>query len=246
MSSKPRFFREVAYGEDLSFIHTPRGYFTFSFSLCRFDVMMNKWKIIAILLVLTSCGRNPSQLTFQEREHIPGGGFLIPGDAPVSFESVQDYILKPKCMSCHSGPDAKPSNDPIDFTTYESTMEDRFIPLLIKGDPENSRLYEAVETGDMPVEGTLSNKEIEFIRDWIVACAPKKAQNSIPTNCSDDGDGDDDEPGGDGPGGDEPGSDEPGSNEPGSDEPGSDEPGSDEPGSDEPGSDEPGNDEPGF
>ncbi len=118
-------------------------------------------------------------------------------------------------MSCHSGPNAKPKNDPIDFTTYETTMIDRFIPLLVKGRPDKSRLYLSVENGEMPIEGVLSNIEIEFIKKWIEACAPKNTTAIFAEDCddSDDGSGDNGEPGGDDgePGGDdgEPGDDGP-------------------------------------
>ena len=146
-------------------------------------------------------------------------------------------------MSCHSGPDAKPMNDPIDFTTYDTTMVDRFIPLLVKGKPQKSRLFLSVEEGEMPVDGTLSNIEIEFVKKWIDACAPKETPTSIPDNCNGNGDNDDG-PGDDGPGDDGPGDDD---GEPGDDdgEPDDDdgEPGDDdgEPGDDnnEPGWDEP-------
>ena len=205
--------------------------------------------ITFILTLATSCKRSPSDLTFKSRDDLVRGNQLMTGKAPLNFKSLQKYILKPKCMSCHSGPDAKPKNDPIDFTTYETTMIDRFIPLLVKGKPQKSRLFLSVEEGEMPVEGTLSNVEIEFIKKWIEACAPKETPNSIPDDCE-DGDDDDDGPGDDddGPGDDdgEPGGDDDG--EPGDDdgEPGGDDDG--EPGGDdgEPGDDdgEPGWDEP--
>jgi hypothetical protein len=112
-------------------------------------------------------------------------------------------------------------------------MIDRFVPLLIKGRPEKSRLFQTVESGEMPEEGTLLDSEVEFIRKWIQACAPKETQSSIPDDCNSGG-SDDDEPGDDEPGDDEPGDDEPGDDEPGDDEPGDDEPGDGEPGDDEP------------
>ena len=215
--------------------------------------MIMKSLLITFILVITaSCKRSPSDLSFKSRDELVRGNQLITGEAPLNFYSLQKYILKPKCMSCHSGPDAKPMNDPIDFTTYDTTMVDRFIPLLVKGKPQKSRLFLSVEEGEMPVDGTLSNIEIEFVKKWIDACAPKETPTSIPDNCNGNGDNDDG-PGDDGPGDDdgEPGDDD---GEPDDDdgEPDDDdgEPGDDdgEPGDDdgEPGDDnnEPGWDEP--
>lgn len=102
-------------------------------------------------------------------------------------------------MACHSTKAGKvePKLDPIDFDTYESTMKDRFIPVLIKGHPERSRLFEEVESGSMPIRGKLHKKEIEFIANWIKACAPKKPVNQIPEKCEDDDDDDGDDDFGD-------------------------------------------------
>ena len=168
-------------------------------------MFMKSILITFILVFMISCKRRPSDLTFKSRDELVRGNQLMTGKAPLNFKSLQKYILKPKCMSCHSGPDAKPINDPIDFSTYELTMVDRFIPLLVKGKPEKSRLFLSVEDGEMPVEGVLSNIEIEFIKKWIEACAPKETSTSIPDDCRDGGD-DDDGPGDDD---DEPGWDEP-------------------------------------
>lgn len=202
-----------------------------------FQPMLMKVILITFILIFSvSCKRSPSDLTFKSRDELVRGNQLMTGKAPLNFKSLQKYILKPKCMSCHSGPDAKPKNDPIDFSTYELTMVDRFIPLLVKGKPEKSRLFLSVEDGEMPVEGMLSNIEIEFIKKWIEACAPEDTPTSIPDDCSDGGD-DDDGPGDDddGPGDDD--DDEPGDDDDGpGDDDDDDEPGNDD---DEPGWDEP-------
>lgn len=117
---------------------------------------------------------------------------IIRGEAPLNFSSLQDYILRPKCMSCHSGENSKPENDPINFDSYETTMIRRFVPLLIKGKPEVSRLFISVETGEMPEQGKLHEKEIEFISNWIEACAPEETPEVILRDCPSDDDDDDD------------------------------------------------------
>jgi len=95
-------------------------------------------------------------------------------------------------MSCHSGADAKPSNDQINFDTYETALVKRFVPLLIKGRPETSRLYIVVDNSEMPIDGSLSQKEIDFIGQWIEICAPKYEPEQLPDECQADDNPDDD------------------------------------------------------
>lgn len=153
--------------------------------------------LLFILFFSISCGNKPSELKFKRVDNAFSGNLLLNGKAPLDFDSLQKYILKPKCIACHSGPDAKPKNDPIDFNTYETTMVNRFIPLLIKGKPEKSRLYKSVLSGEMPISGKLHSIEIEFIKNWIKACAPKIEVIPAPTNCKSDDDDDDDDDFGD-------------------------------------------------
>jgi len=145
-------------------------------------------------MTLSGClERAPSELEFSKVDNAFRESQLVQGNAPLNYASLKKYILKPKCMSCHSGPDAKPYNDPIDFSTYETAMVDRFVPLLLKGEPEKSRLFKSVDSGEMPEEGTLHPVEIEFIKQWIKACAPKETLTTIPDECSSDDDDDDDD-----------------------------------------------------
>ncbi|MBK24561.1 MAG: hypothetical protein CME70_11255 [Halobacteriovorax sp.] len=152
-------------------------------------------KILILISALSSCVREKGELKFKDNTLPFKGSLLVQGKAPLSFNSLQKYILKPKCMSCHSTKAGRiePENDPIDFDSYETTMIDRFIPLLKKGLPEKSRLYETVESGEMPIRGRLHDKEIKFIANWIKACAPKEEVTTIPENCEEDGDDDDDD-----------------------------------------------------
>lgn len=151
---------------------------------------MRKWLVVFNLWLL-GCISKPGDLVFKpDRKKATNENRVISGAASLSFGSLQKYILRPKCMQCHSGSDALPSNDPIDFDTYETTTESRFIPLFIKGKPEKSRLYQSVESGKMPIEGRLHNKEIEFIWDWIKACAPNNETDDTPSECKDSDDDD--------------------------------------------------------
>lgn len=157
-------------------------------------MLNNTWAIILVMILLNSCQAQKGELRFRDNTLPFKGSLLIQGKAPLSFKSLQKYVLKPKCMACHSTKAGKvePELDPIDFDTYESTMVKRFIPLLKKGKPEISRLYETVESGEMPELGKLHDKEIEFIAKWIKACAPKEEVTTIPEECPTDDDDDDD------------------------------------------------------
>ena len=89
--------------------------------------------------------------------------------------------------------DAKPKNDPIDFTSYETAMVKRFVPLLVGGKPEISRLFISVDSGEMPPKVRLPKGDVDYIRRWIEACAPKDTPSSIPEKCSvEEEDNDDD------------------------------------------------------
>lgn len=149
--------------------------------------------LTSILGILQGCYRPRSKLIYEEIKGISGSGTLIRTTTPLGFDSLHKFILKPKCLSCHSGPNAEPMNDPIDFSTYESTMVDRFIPLVVKGNPYKGRLFNSVESGEMPPKMNLHQKEIDFIKKWIEACAPKEAVTEIPSECPADDDGGDDD-----------------------------------------------------
>lgn len=144
------------------------------------------------MLLLQSCYRNKSNLIFENIAQITGSRTLIKDTTPIGFTSLKKLILVPKCISCHSGPEAKPESDPIDFSSYESTMIDRFIPLIVKGNPYKGRLFESVESGEMPPKIRLHAREIDFIKKWIEACAPKDDITEMPSECPDDDGGDDD------------------------------------------------------
>ncbi|MFT6631539.1 MAG: hypothetical protein ACJAS4_001488 [Bacteriovoracaceae bacterium] len=160
------------------------------------------------LILLNSCfDRNATDVKYSKNNFTSRETLLARGEAPLNFSSLKKYILKPKCISCHAGEDAKPASDPIDFSTYETTMIDRFAPLFILGKGEKSRLVKSLTHTDlerrMPLDANqLSKLEIEFITNWINACAPKETLEEIPDECStppgdDDDDWEDDDDWGD-------------------------------------------------
>jgi hypothetical protein len=163
--------------------------------LVKVYMAIKKIYFLFIIFILASgcLKRDPSEVQFSKTSDVIRSNEMLRGEAPLSYASLKKYVLKPKCMSCHSGPDAKPTNDPIDFSTYETAMVKRFVPLLIKGKPDTSRLFLTVESGEMPVEGVLHEKEVEFVKRWIEACAPKNEPEEIPSDCPSDDDDDDDD-----------------------------------------------------
>ena len=161
---------------------------------------MNKNVVFSLLFIfcaiITGCmQRNPSDVAyigFAEESTSTGP---ISADLPLNYKNLKKFILEPKCMSCHSGVDAKPENDPIDFTSFETAMVKRFVPLLIEGKPEISRLFISVDRGEMPPRGKLHEQDLDYIKRWIEACAPKETPSSIPAKCiveEEDDDNDDD------------------------------------------------------
>ncbi len=148
-----------------------------------------------MIVILSSCYGKRSPLKYVDKTLVDQEALIALSEAPISFKTLQTRILKPKCMKCHSSSAGRvePDLDPIDFDSYDSMMVDRFIPLLKKGFPEKSRLYDVVETGEMPIRERLNDDEIEFIAKWIRACAPNEAVTAIPDSCRSDSNPDDDD-----------------------------------------------------
>ncbi|MCO4795052.1 MAG: hypothetical protein KC493_15150 [Bacteriovoracaceae bacterium] len=146
--------------------------------------------LLFLLFALSSCfsSSEKSDVSFKDRRNDVRGRVLITPKSPLSFKFLKKNILDRKCTSCHSPPD--PDLD-IDFSTYETTTEDRFVPILIKGKAEKSRLYKSVLSGEMPAQSSmLSSQEIEYIKRWINNCAPEFENDQA--DCLDDSDDDDD------------------------------------------------------
>ncbi len=149
--------------------------------------------ILLIAAILSSCGKrthSPLQFQKQDKDRFTVSNKLLRGEAPLNFASLQKYILKTKCMSCHSGASAKPKNDPIDFSSYEKMMKKREISLFsfTRQDSKRSRFYKSLVHTDikkrMPLEAReLSEKELNFIQDWIADCAQEMTVSQTPLSC---------------------------------------------------------------
>jgi mono/diheme cytochrome c family protein len=84
-----------------------------------------------------------------------------------TFESLQQRIFKPKCITCHS--DEKPTKG-VSFSSYQSLMSAKkaIVPFNLK----KSEVYEETSEGEMPRNGTpLTKQELKALADWILSGA---------------------------------------------------------------------------
>lgn len=82
-----------------------------------------------------------------------------------SFSSVRQFIIQPKCQSCHGG--AGPG--PHDFRTYTPLMASG---VVTSGNAGASLFYTRVSSDSMPPGSPLSTQEKQAIADWINGGAP--------------------------------------------------------------------------
>jgi Planctomycete cytochrome C len=94
-------------------------------------------------------------------------GYLFADNANLAFEARN--VLKTHCARCHSGP----GSDGGDFNMLN--VEDLLKQELVKpGDATQSLLLKRIEKGEMPPQpASISINEIDTIRQWIHAGAPK-------------------------------------------------------------------------
>ena len=102
----------------------------------------------------------------------------------VTFERDVLPILTANCLSCHGGTSIY-TQAGLDLRTINSVMRGSLNgPVVVKGSPEKSLLYQKVSTRAMPPVAfklTLSDIQIETIRKWIEAGAPsEKPEKSEP------------------------------------------------------------------
>ena len=103
----------------------------------------------------------------------------------VAFERDVLPILTANCLSCHGGTSIY-TQAGLDLRTINSVMRGSLNgPVVVKGSPEKSLLYQKVSTRAMPPVAfklTLTDIQIETIRKWIEAGAPseKPAEKTEP------------------------------------------------------------------
>ncbi len=104
------------------------------------------------------------------------GPTLLPTSVPVVVQPevtettlgyVEDIqpIFQRTCIACHSGV-VKQMN--LQVTAYEPLMKGSSLgPVVIPGDPAGSTLWQAIDSGKMPLIGELPPEEKELVRRWI-------------------------------------------------------------------------------
>ncbi len=108
-------------------------------------ILKIKKNLALVLLSITffSCENNV------EEEPIVGGGGNEPCDSNISFADNVKPIIDSRCVSCHNG------NQSPDLRTYEGVSNNA------------QRVRSQVVSRRMPLNGSLSDDQIELIRCWI-------------------------------------------------------------------------------
>jgi hypothetical protein len=117
---------------------------------------------IPVLVLLSACaGSGPSGA-------LPGAGVVGPPVAPtgqITFARVNEAILQPSCVSCHSGSEISGG---VDLSSYQNVIRH-----VTPGNSSSSQLYTAVASGRMPQGGSPPSPElVGELRAWIDDGAP--------------------------------------------------------------------------
>ena len=103
----------------------------------------------------------------------------VNSDASYTLGYEEDIypIFNQNCNSCHG---AVAQINELQVTDYDALLKGSVNgPVIEPGDAENSRLWEMVSTGKMPLIGQLSDEEKSIIEAWINAGAPRQ-RSGIP------------------------------------------------------------------
>ena len=140
--------------------------------------MWPKRFVLAVSSTLIFLGCAPEHTTFDGQANSDKALKAVASN----FKSINEVIFQPLCVRCHSGPKAPHK---IDLSSYDSIMNNNlFPPLIVKGKPDSSSIYESIKSGKMPKKGRpLPPEAIQAVREWIETGALKD-ENS-------DGGGDD-------------------------------------------------------
>ena len=109
-------------------------------------------KIVLALsgMLLVSCVPNKGKLTYSLDGKITQE--VTPVTTPATFEQIRNEILVPKCLECHK------------WVRDEARVKRKLVP----GNPDDSELFQVVESGEMPEDAPpLSTRELELIRSYI-------------------------------------------------------------------------------
>lgn len=91
--------------------------------------------------------------------------------AEPKFSWIKNNVLDLRCLRCHDSRGGTKVRGATDFSTHKNLLASEGFELkpVEPGDPENSSLYTAVESGEMPRPkgNKLPEEQIKAIYDWI-------------------------------------------------------------------------------
>lgn len=123
---------------------------------------MKQWRVLlSLVFVVAACSYNSEN---------PGVGTGAGGGGSVpitpTFSAINNSILRPSCVSCHSGGSAQGG---VNLSSYQALINSSVVR---PGDADKSDLYIQIETGRMPRGASkLSQESAKVIFDWIEAGA---------------------------------------------------------------------------
>ncbi len=148
---------------------------------------------VLIAPLIVACAAEHTDYAGDARPNVPGGGRLNGGQPNgntsngsdsaangsdggelqvVGFDQVMQKVLSAgDCMGCHSRP--SPSAGVL-VTSFDDIMAQS--GLVTAGNPERSRLYQVIASGEMPPLGRLPSASLEILRQWIVDGAQRDSQ----------------------------------------------------------------------
>lgn len=148
-----------------------------TFELARGDSERGNIRVQAGTMPPASFG----QLTDSQKSAFQDWVWLdTPSGEFVTFETVVDSLFTPSCILCHdsnkSGGDRNGAPDGVDFDTYESAVDNRYIT--------NNR----VQSATSGIHGPQDQSIKDMVFDWIYAGTPESDSPSGPV-CDLDGNG---------------------------------------------------------
>lgn len=125
-----------------------------------------------------------AEVTKDETKTAPKDGAKQAATEEISFKKSIEPLLKEKCWRCHGASVQKGELALHTPELIEKGSESG--PVVLAGNAEGSRLYEAVKHGEMPPDnqGTLTDDETDLIKRWIDGGASfgeavKKAEREV-------------------------------------------------------------------
>ena len=122
-------------------------------------MMRNKQAITCSLLLIgaVAVGLQVMDAAFADQ----GGQDQAHTDAVKHFDQHVAPIFAANCLSCHSGP--KPKGE-LDLSTLKTTLD---AVVIEPGKPDQSFLWEEIESDNMPPKHPLSDEDKSVIKKWI-------------------------------------------------------------------------------